>query len=183
MSANGTAQLSVLDLGDLTPDTVNYKVTRNGVSVFLEAYRDGPRCPGLVKAQVQKASNAYRAVVYKPVLDDNGRPVLDDNGRPVDEFVEEDDVAWSIYLRDVLRAVIPSIIFSEAEVLAGQMGRTLDILRELGWIRSEEVDPNPEEPREETNSTTENSSQGSPQPTASPRKRSSRSRGASSRRT
>lgn len=168
---NGLTVVQAIDLGDLSPRTAPVNVTRDGYAVTLDAYVDGPQCPGFVKAKVASARKAYQAATNVPKVGAGGNPVLDDKGEPVVDFVEDDE-AWNSYLRDALRAIIPGLTHYEAEVLAGRQTVAMSTLRGLGWVRSEaeDEDASPEVPGEK--STTDDSSPDSQRSTTSRRKRS-----------
>lgn len=166
MSAtNGTAALTVLELGDVTPDIRPVRIVRDGRGQMLDAYPEGPTCPGSVRSKVQKALARYRAAVFS-----DGPPGED--GQPTRVFTYDEE-AWAAHLRDLLAAIIPGLGPEGADVLSGDTDRALRILEDLGWRErtpdeGEVADPNG--PGE--GSTTGRSSRDSRRRTGSGRKRS-----------
>lgn len=131
------AKNGLLDLGDLTPDKrAVCTIQRDGHSETLYGWVDGPRCPGYIKSQVAKATNAYHAAVNV-----QGEPDADGNPTVV---VRPDPLAYDALKRDKLLAVVDGLEYQEAEVISGNEAHVLAILRALNWIPAEHEADDPE---------------------------------------
>lgn len=178
MTANGKAPAAglgmgpVVNLGSLSYERRAIIVERNGEPVTLWVWVEGKGCAGYVKARVERARLAYRALTSKPVLDDSGEPVIDEETGEAVEIFQNDPEAWDAYLRDTLMAVVDGLAYTEAEVLSG-LPAAMNLLRAHGWVRQAaeaEDDADPEASREEP--TTAESSRPSQPATGSRRRRS-----------
>jgi hypothetical protein len=128
VSASSPGSRQPLQLGDLSPDKWPVQIVRDGETVTLWAYVEGPRCPGAVKARVAKAAALYRANLAEFNLTQD----------------VDDHEAWHDYLAETLRSVIEGIAYEESEVLAGNVGHASDTLRALGFMKPRAVDAPPE---------------------------------------
>lgn len=129
----------LLSLGDLTtPEFVDVTLEREGRTVILNAYKNGPRCPGIIKGMISNAKREYDEATdwgkTEPKFDLNGEPVMDDKGEPVmiSIFHPEND-AWYRMLRKQIQTVIQGLTDDEADMLAGNDVTCLAVLRELDW--------------------------------------------------
>lgn len=131
------------------------------VDVILQAYVFGPRCPGVIKAELSsieetylRSVNAAQAVVAGADAGDQGA-----EASGTASFV----VAWHTFLRETITTLIPGLTPAEADVLAadppGQAGPGTDLLRTLGvWRGAGEEPDRPEAAGEERQPITEPSS-------------------------
>lgn len=120
---NGTAQAGLLRLGDLTPERRPVEIERKGETITLQGYVNGRRCPGIVKAEVDAAWREHQQETTKAGPD----------GTEVRAYEE---AAWRTFLRKSIAAVVPSLEFDEADVLAGDDEAGLGLLRYLDWWRT-----------------------------------------------
>ena len=124
----------ILELGDVTPDIRPVRVLMEGKPVILDAYVDGPTCPGTVRAKISKSLRKYRGAVYQ------------DGPAGEDRVFVHDAEAWTDHLRELLMAAIPGLGYAAADVLCGDEDRALRILEDLGYREkstpAEASDPN-----------------------------------------
>lgn len=117
----------ILDIGDIAERPLaEVFITRAGQRIPLPAYRDDERCPGSTRGLISAARKDYREATMLGTDD-----------------YQPDDIAWFRMLRNLLDAAIPSLLPQEADVLAGNDAKALDILRGLGWWpkADEEIEP------------------------------------------
>lgn len=134
--------------------------------VILQGYVFGPRCPGVVKAELASIEQAYLTALAEAVPDG------DDGVTPAGTAVFV--TAWHTFLRETIQAMVPGLTPGEADVLAavppGAEGEGTAILRYLGVWQDRvpgEAEPDPEAGGGEAPSTTAPSSPTSPPSTGS----------------
>lgn len=106
-----------------TPDTVD---------VILQGYVFGPRCPGVVKAELASIEETYLAI-----LNTTGRAAQEEEeAGPYATGTSGFVGAWHTFLRETITVMVPGITTGEADVLAavapGAEGPGTDLLRYLG---------------------------------------------------
>jgi hypothetical protein len=148
-SAHGIAapRRTVIELGDLSPETVPVTITRDGRVVELVAYVRGDRT---MLNRALAVSAAWRGVLDSmKVRDEDGALVLDADGNPT-YHPDEDGVRWFMVLAAMLREVIrtredePGLTLEESITLAYNGGRGERMLRGFGWLPPLEDGPDPE---------------------------------------
>lgn len=122
---------SILELGDLVPEHLPIRINRivgesldgpDGTKIYktqpvvLQAYKYGPRCPVLVKATLHQVTERFRTTINEEGFS---------------------DVAFQIFARDSLLALIPGMSLDEADLLASddetQNGLCIKTLKYLNY--------------------------------------------------
>lgn len=145
MSLNGTAFDSVIELGDLSPETRQVAVQRANpkkpgttMPVRLTAYVNGTRTY-LERAVAFSAARAAW-IDATTIKGDDGKPIIDPETGEPSRSADPDGVYWTVFLSQALRAVIPDLTADEALVLAYQAGAAT-LLEDLGWFRKRTEEP------------------------------------------
>lgn len=118
------------------------------VDVILHAYVFGPRCPGVIKAEL-----AALEEVYLRALQEMGTRIEDAaSGGSVPSGTSAYVIAWHTFLRDTIAVMVPGLTQAEADVLAavapGDEGDGVDLLRRLGIWRVTPTAPGEDAPPE-----------------------------------
>jgi hypothetical protein len=138
------------------------------VDVILQAYVFGPRCPGVIKAELAAIEESYLRA-----LNEMGTRIEDAGAGTVPAGTSSYVIAWHTFLRDTICVMVPGLTTAEADVLAavapGDTGPGTDLLQSLGIWRATPggATPDPEALGEGGPPTTEPSSPSSPRSTDS----------------
>jgi hypothetical protein len=101
------------------------------VDVVLQAYVFGPRCPGVIKAELASIEAAYMKA-----LGEMSSQVSDVEAGAAPRDTSLFIVAWHTFLRETICVLVPGLTTAEADVLAavapGDEGPATDLLRMLG---------------------------------------------------
>lgn len=140
---------TVIELGDLSPETVPVTIRRDGAEVDLVAYVRGDRT---MFHRALAVTAARRAVLDSmKVRDADGALVLDADGNPT-YINDEDDAYWFMMVAAMLKETIrtkddePGLTDDEAVMLAFNGGKGERMLRGFGWLPPLVEDPDPEAP-------------------------------------
>jgi hypothetical protein len=124
----------------LAPDDPRRASVPELVDVILQGYVFGPRCPGVVKAELASVEEAYlRAINDLSARAEAARAQA--GGSDATIYTSDFVAAWHTFLRETIVALVPGMTPGEADVLAavpsGEEGPGTALLRYLGvWDRS-----------------------------------------------
>jgi hypothetical protein len=103
------------------------------VDVILQAYVYGPRCPGVIKAELARIEE-----VYLKALADISSQVQAVQAGAAATGTADFIVAWHTFVRESLEVLVPGLTSAEADVLAaeppGEGGPGTDLMKTLGLM-------------------------------------------------
>jgi hypothetical protein len=121
----------------LGPEDPKRAILPEMVDVILQGYVFGPRCPGVVKAELSSIEETYRRSLQASVGE----------GGPETISTSMYIAAWHTFLRESIQALVPGLTPGECDVLAAEMpgssgGPATELLRYLElWSPPSEAGP------------------------------------------